>query len=492
MSKMRSCYILLFFFYHPGFCYSQGIPVPNGNFEVIGENISSWYFPSEYKDKVVAQIDSLKPYKGKCALRLTMPIADTYGRVQQGLNIQAVNYPRVLKISMAARVENGSVADGYVSYFNKGEKKGASAYFSEPLIRNSDWKIYDSRLLVPAGVDSLTIEVSTKGTGSAWFDDIKVAFINTKDPPSPNIKKAIAQALRFAKNSYWKRDSVNWQDIERTVFLMATGVSDYKRIYPAIKVLIRSLNDPHAFMLTGEQNRDQSSSHPNLNENKPVYPSSELLDNQYGYLNVTHCFTSSPVLKKKYADTLLHQIMALDQNHHLTGWIVDLRSNGGGYCDPMIAGLSPLYGPGFICGSEHFDKARFGQKDSSFVIPKDGKYAFFSITPYWPIYDLPIAVLSGKGTGSSGEIVLIGFKNFKRARIFGEPSAGVPTGPAPFKLPDGGLFAITTETRFDRAGVSYATFIDPDVIVHNPNNDRALVSDPVVKAAKEWLFSISR
>ena len=49
------------------------------------------------------------------------------------------------------------------------------------------------------------------------------------------------------------------------------------------------------------------------------------------------------------------------------GWIVDLRSNGGGNLYPMLAALAPLLGPGPLLGY----RDRHGRTDS-WVIDDDG------------------------------------------------------------------------------------------------------------------------
>jgi len=156
----------------------------------------------------------------------------------------------------------------------------------------------------------------------------------------------------------------------------------------------------------------------------------------------------------------------------------------------MLAGLSPILDSGFVISLLHMNKEKNNQQDSIFI-PSDGKWTYFSIEPYWAKKRIPVAVLSGPATASSGEIVLIAFKNRPGIRIFGMPSAGVPTGPIPFYLPDKGFFAITGALWCDKTGVCYSESLQPDVIVKNPQKERQLDKDPVVKVAKEWLHNSS-
>ena len=73
-----------------------------------------------------------------------------------------------------------------------------------------------------------------------------------------------------------------------------------------------------------------------------------------------------------------------------------------------------------------------------------------------------IAVLTGPGTASSGEMVAIAFRGQANARSFGQPSAGINTGNTPFPLRHGGLLVLATSTSLDRNGHRYAGPIKPD------------------------------
>ena len=150
---------------------------------------------------------------------------------------------------------------------------------------------------------------------------------------------------------------------------------------------------------------------------------------------------------------------------HPTGWIVDLRENGGGDMYPMLTVVSPLLGEG---------------RTGSFITPDGtttdwgirarhvyvGSRRTFVLRRVPRAVDRPVAVLTGGRTGSSGEAVLVSFIGADNARSFGEPTGGLATANQSFRLPDGARLAITTAHMADRTGRTYGnTPIAPHTLV---------------------------
>jgi Periplasmic protease len=464
---------------------AQKLRLINPGFENSDTLMSVWIKKKNMRTEVKGIIDASTSYKGKHALKLQLDMKDERGGYMQGKAINVSKADRQIHAEATVKTQPGTNADMYVHLYSKGKRNG-EVVLTPAYTQNTTWKTFFTRDLLPAGTDSILFNLVVIGSGSAWFDNVEVTFTNGKKTPPLKVKKVIDRALYWAKNNYRFADSVNWKVIERQVLFMAHDARNEDDYYPSIRALVSGVKDPHGHVLTAEQVKQGKEENVTNPEYKPILPYAEMLENGYAYLHVPRCHTDHPKLRKEYAEALLKQIRTLDSMYTLKGWLVDLRDNNGGFCDPMMAALSPVYGPGFMCGTLHLSKAEKGLRDS-FSITADGTYPFFTIVPYWPKRNLPIAVLSGPGTGSSGEIILIGFKGHPRAKVFGESSAGVPTGPAPYLLPDGGYFALSESERFDRAGVSYGSRINPDVIVLNPNNDRELATDPVIAAAKKWL-----
>ena len=111
-----------------------------------------------------------------------------------------------------------------------------------------------------------------------------------------------------------------------------------------------------------------------------------------------------------YARQIQDAIAAADRDG-LIGWIVDLRSNGGGNMWPMIAGLGPILGEGplgyFIgpTGTETLWEYRNGASTS-------GGTTISTVSPPYVLkrQQPRVAVLSDVGVASSGEATLIAFR----------------------------------------------------------------------------------
>jgi carboxyl-terminal processing protease len=97
----------------------------------------------------------------------------------------------------------------------------------------------------------------------------------------------------------------------------------------------------------------------------------------------------------------------------------------------------------------------------------------------------PVAVLIRDLTTSAGEGVLVAFIGRPATRSFGTPTAGLPTSPRRFLLPDGAYLVFTDAAATDRNGQVYESEISPDerVIDLFPDDENDIVLD----AAIAWL-----
>jgi carboxyl-terminal processing protease len=99
----------------------------------------------------------------------------------------------------------------------------------------------------------------------------------------------------------------------------------------------------------------------------------------------------------------------------------------------------------------------------------------------------PVAVLTSRLTGSSGEGVVMAFRGRPDSRSFGEPTAGVPTGNAAYPLSDRAELHLTEGIGVDRTGATYQAPIQPDRPVATDWTRYGTPADPVVQAATRWL-----
>ena len=170
-----------------------------------------------------------------------------------------------------------------------------------------------------------------------------------------------------------------------------------------------------------------------------------------------------------YARQIQDSIASRDRDD-LIGWIVDLRSNGGGNMWPMIAGLGPIIGAGPLgyflgpTGSETVWDYRNGSSYS-------GSIAVTTVSPPYTLRRAAprVAVLSDNRIASSGEATLIAFLRRPNTRSFGQPTCGLSTANATYPLSDGAMLTLTTSLMADRAKTPFGDSIPPDEVIADPN-----------------------
>lgn len=176
-------------------------------------------------------------------------------------------------------------------------------------------------------------------------------------------------------------------------------------------------------------------------------------------------FTGDPTAGQRYADTLAEGLVDAD----VCGVIVDLRGNGGGDMGPMLAGLAPLLPDG--------DVSRFVIRDQVTTVRlTDGTVSGGGTTTSTAAgattLDVPVAVLTDDGTGSSGEQAAIAFHGLDRARSFGLPTAGYASVNQTMTLYSGSTLALAVGETEDRTGARFGDApIAPDQLSQDPVAD---------------------
>ena len=253
------------------------------------------------------------------------------------------------------------------------------------------------------------------------------------------------------------KDSTDWEafgtQIEADIDALPTIDSANTVLSKIIKEL-RKYGDHHSFYYSKERSKENKA-----NTQSVLMPESKLIGNSIGYLSLPSHFSQNSKLERLYADTLKQQIERLDQNHEITGWIVDLRENSGGNMWPMIAGLNPLVKDGTV---GYFVTSK-----------KELKWTTHAKKPYYlkrtasaykcKNVNHKIAVLIDSLTASSGEMTAISLFGMEHSKSFGNESAGYTTANAGYTLSNGDNFYLASSFCMDRNKKMYKGKIQPDV-----------------------------
>ncbi|MBL8756763.1 MAG: S41 family peptidase [Planctomycetes bacterium] len=214
-------------------------------------------------------------------------------------------------------------------------------------------------------------------------------------------------------------------------------------------------------------------------------PTGRLLDGGIAYLELPG-LGGGP--KAATYDDTVHELLGQIDGGTLRGCIVDLRRNTGGNMWPMLAGIGPLAGDGKVGSFVSANGSTDWSYDAARGAAKSGDHELARVKQPQPLRaDLPVALLTGSMTASSGEAVVVAFAGRARTRRFGEATRGVPTANASQPLADGALLVLTVSVDADRTGKTYDDVILPDEKVAIDWMRFGTADDPVLAAACRWL-----
>jgi C-terminal processing protease CtpA/Prc len=142
------------------------------------------------------------------------------------------------------------------------------------------------------------------GTSTAPVTPTAPTASNTS--PSAAVSNYLNAFINIAQNNSINRQTIDWTAYRAAVFAEAGAAQTIGELNPAIRVAITLLRDGHS-----------------------------------SYRSATGTTEQANAFARQIQDTI-----ASRDRDDLIGWIVDLRSNGGGNMWPMIAGLGPILGEG--------------------------------------------------------------------------------------------------------------------------------------------------
>lgn len=350
-----------------------------------------------------------------------------------------------------------------------------------------EWRELDLALLVKPNVKRFVFGGYLQGKGEACFDEVRfeTAAGVTSAPPSPAVKAYLDQAIAIVQQNALVRDSVQWPQTKAEMLDFASGMQTEREAHLVVSYLINVLaqfGDKHSSFSGPKKAMAYRAAQPSEQAPKPT---ASYLEQGIGYVAVPSFGSVNEQRTLDFATEIQNLIRTIDTEHAVTGWIVDLRNNGGGNMYPMIAGLGPILGEGTL---GYFVKAK---QEVPWAYEKGEAYAGGPgngtkvATPYQlRSKNVPVAVLIGPGTGSSGEMTAISFVGRPATRFFGKPTAGFTTANSSFNLSDGAKINLAVSVTADRNHKPYPKQLTPDQIVEKQPQE---TTNLTIEAAKAWL-----
>lgn len=379
-------------------------------------------------------------------------------------------------VRLHAELKGQEIGDGNAGLWLRGDDaQGHQTFFvtsyGEPIRGTTPWQTRQLDAVVPETSERLVFGPALAATGVLWVDDVSLASVEAGSAPplSPAAESYLEAAMAMIRLKAYYSDRVDWPLATAQARLIASGAKDPHGTYEAITHLLAALGDHHSRFLAPNRARaiDANASPGRLGVVSTVV-------NRHGYLAVPGYIGGNEERKADYVAALRKGFTA-KESVDACGWIVDLRSNGGGNMYPMLAGLSPLLGTETLGYFLH--QANRTPWTALAAEPSSAR-------------DLrrPVAVLIGPRTASSGEATLISFIGRPSTRTFGQASGGFSTANSTFPLSDGAVLVITTALMADRNGRVYGGPIAPDQGVGSvADNAQASITGATIDAASQWL-----
>jgi C-terminal processing protease CtpA/Prc len=285
-------------------------------------------------------------------------------------------------------------------------------------------------------------------------------------------------------------DKVDLDNVKATAITMAAGINDPYELGNVIRYIYQSLNDFHGQFFYKDSSfrwsRHRVIPDAIMTEWKkgPIIKTM-MLGKNIGYLRMPSMMGGSKADFDMKAQSFNDSLCSL-LTKNIKGLVLDLRLNGGGAMFPMILGVEQLLPEGVVGSFMVKKKEDWILKDNNFLTDT---MVLAGITPKCTVNarDMPVVVLIGMGTGSSGEFTLMTFKGRKNTLLLGNETAGYTTVNSGFDIDYNTSMNLSVGYGRDRQGNEYTETMKPDTIMNAPDLFNDIANDEKVKAAVKWL-----
>lgn len=301
-------------------------------------------------------------------------------------------------------------------------------------------------------------------------------------------------------NSVWKNNIKNWKPVD-SVFKkqLKAAKTDIDTIRCFIPVF-EKLNDVHSYFIYNNKYYNYyvpvdsftlQKIQPTLNKSRELSGkiATARVSNGYIYVRVPAMNAFGEAAINQAAQSLYDSLIQYESEKP-KGFIIDLRLNSGGNMYPMLAGLSPVFGNGFLAFELDADDKlvrKWSIRDGDLAI-NDNKVTSIK-QPFKAAFEkLPVVVLTGPVTASSGSMVAIAFKHRPNTALIGENTAdGYTTSNGYFQYAPNLTFMFATSFVADRSAKVHKNAVPADLVIFRDDNFDNPAMDEKVQTAIKWM-----
>ncbi|GHA79100.1 S41 family peptidase [Pontibacter akesuensis] len=307
---------------------------------------------------------------------------------------------------------------------------------------------------------------------------------------SDSLTAYVTEALAIMKANSVNKKTVDWESVYAGALEKTASARTIRDTYPIISAALAQLKDRHSGFYPPEDIEAYKQGYRAMGMEFPS-PQFRMIDNKYAYLQIPAFAAINLEEQREYAASIQAAIKHLDKQKP-EGWIIDLRQNDGGMSSPMTAGIGPFVEKDKSVGWLDADgKSTYWIYKKGKVFEDDKLVFDMKAKPYKvKSRRKPVAVLIGKNTSSSGEVVTTSFVGRPNTKLIGTNTQGLTSANNEHELSDGAYLVVTEGNYIDRNNKEYAKIgegIAPDIRLENLTKDAAENERLYLEAAKEFI-----
>ena len=317
---------------------------------------------------------------------------------------------------------------------------------------------------------------------------------HTQSPDS--VRVFLDSALHVMEQHSMFTKNLDWTKVTDSAHQLAKNAATYGEAATAIRYAFNQLGDKHGWVVINDTEYHNpafpldTTRNTSAMKEAALYHGGKVFSKQienYAYLNIPYfggqTMSKMNAFAQRLQDSLCRVITPATK-----GIIIDLRLDGGGNVFPMLVGVSNVLGNGIISQTKDANGKTNTMRMENYRITLLDTIVVKLEKRCGDFTKLPVAVLIGPMTGSSGEGLAITFSTRPKTVLIGERTAGYTTGNQGFLLPGVNNGLILGENFMtDKNGKEYKNGVQPAIEITGGDNYNNVLNDAKIKAALKWL-----
>lgn len=305
-----------------------------------------------------------------------------------------------------------------------------------------------------------------------------------------SLRNYVTEALDIMKMRSVNKNKVDWERLYAGTLQNVDSAHNIRDTYPIIADALNQLKDHHSGFYPPEIIEGMKQGYRANGMEFPT-PKVKMIDGKYAYLQIPSFGAINKEEQREYAVSIQTAIQQLDKQRP-EGWIIDLRANDGGMSAPMSAGIGPFVEKDKCAGWKDADGKNTYWVYKRGELYEDDKLVFELKAESYKIKNRkkPVAVLIGKNTASSGEIIATSFVGRRNTVLIGTNTNGLTSANSEHELSDGAYLVLTEGNYIDRNNKEYnkpGEGIAPDIKLENLTKDKSENEKIYIEAAKAFI-----